>query len=322
MLLELLGNTGELQRCMTLGELLRKAPAASEPLTLTQTRLKRAGGVERSVLVSQRPLEAPKGAVLWLAFETQASRTKSVAWMRQLAHELNNPLTSVLWKLDLVARQLPRVASEPSRLAELSRHLDEAHFGTSRAVELVREFTRSVHDTETALEALDLSCVVKDSIYLVKSEIELVATLVEDFSAVPAVLGHRSMLQQVFSNLLLNALQAVREASLPQDHRIRVELRAEGCWVVASVEDTGVGISEAQQSRVFEPFVTTRAESGGSGLGLFISRQIVEALGGRLELSSSQLSGSSFRVWLKRAGAPQSPDGSSQPPSLRRARRR
>ena len=261
------------------------------------------------------------GLFAWVVCEAQAPNAKTETLVRQLAHELNNPLTSVLWKLDLLARQLPRAQHDAGRVAELCRHVDEAHQGTKRVVELVKEFTDSLQSFRVQTEEVDVSEVLQDALRLLASEIELSATLVCDCELVPMVSGHRSRLARVFSNLLMNALQAVRESPEPQDHRIRVSVRARGCWVVASVDDTGIGMPEPLMRRVFEPFVTTRAASGGSGLGLFISREIVESVGGHLEVESSELTGTSFRVWLKSVDSDKS-CGSAPPVSQRRALRR
>ncbi len=302
----------------TLGDVLSCSEAGDHGARLVRAELQHVGGHRFPVLVSARNLSS-RGWVIWLIFEAEAERTKLRTLGRQLAHELNNPLTIVLWKLDLVARQLPQAAKVPGRIAELSRHLDEARYGTSRAVDLVGEFAETMQCRVDRVEATDLSEVLHSALYLVQSEVEEVATLVRDFEPVPLVHGHPSKLEQVFSNLLLNAVQAVRAASLPQHHRIRVALHSQPPWVIASVGDTGVGMSQGLMRRIFEPFFTTKAATGGSGLGLFICKEIVESLGGRLEVESALLSGSEFRVHLRSVSGSRSSIPS--PYSRRRSKR-
>jgi signal transduction histidine kinase len=297
---------------ISLASVLGEYTESSKGTHLCHARLKHALGHRLPVLISRNPFKEAEGSFAWICFEAQPEPKKLASLAQQLAHELNNPLTSVLWKLDLVGRQLPTVINEPTRIAELISCLEEAHFGTSRAVDLVREFAKSVDCRVDYTRATDLIEVIQSALYLSHAEIEQVATLVREFSRVPLVYGDPSRLQQVFSNLLMNALQAVREASLAQDHRIRIAVRYEPPWVVASVDDTGIGISDELSARIFEPFVTTRATSGGSGLGLFICREIVDSLGGRLEVRSSRRSGSSFRVLL-RSAADQPRAGSRRP---------
>jgi len=188
-------------------------------------------------------------------------------------------------------------------------------------IALVRDFAESVQQASTATEHVDVVAALSEALVLMQPDLERVATIVCDFEPVPPVLGHASKLQQVFSNLLQNALQAIKDASsLPQDHRVRLSVFARAEWVIVAVEDTGVGMPDSLAQRVFEPFVTTRAASGGTGLGLFICREIVEACGGRLEVKSSPLAGSRFRVWLK-AAQDKGASGTLPPDSYRRSKR-
>jgi CheY-like chemotaxis protein len=111
----------------------------------------------------------------------------------------------------------------------------------------------------------------------------------------------------VFLNLLLNAAQAIPDAD-PDRHQVAVALRAaQGPQVVVEVRDSGCGIREADLPRLFEPFFTTKAAGVGTGLGLFICKQIVEEHGGRIEVETEWGRGSTFRVWLPATTAPRSP---------------
>jgi signal transduction histidine kinase len=215
----------------------------------------------------------------------------------------------------------PDRSDERRQLAEdLGRHVVAAQHGAARVIALVREFAESVQQTSTATEHVNVALALSEALVPLQPDLEKVATIVRDFQPVPLVVGHASKLEQVFSNLLQNALEAFKDASVPQDHRLRLSVCARAEWVVVCVEDTGVGMPESLAQRVFEPFVTTRAASGGTGLGLFICREIVEACGGRLEVKSSPLVGSRFRVWLKAAHEPHA-SGSLPPDSHRRSKR-
>lgn len=275
---------------------------------LLQAELRHANGYRLPVLLSHRRLGRLSA---WLSFDAPPFGTKVAVRTRQLAHELNNPLTSVMWKLDLLARQLPLLQKDPARAADLGRTVAEARYGVSRAAGLVREFAESVQCWVDRIEPVDLVATLEDALGLMREEIEQVASLVEEFAPVPLVYGHRSRLQQVFANLLRNAVHAVREAPLPQVHRVRVSVRLESPWVIAQVDDTGVGMSPSLQRHIFEPFMTTRASTGGSGLGLFVCQEIVESLGGRIDVKSSPLSGSSFRLRLKAKATGSDPSGPS-----------
>jgi signal transduction histidine kinase len=107
----------------------------------------------------------------------------------------------------------------------------------------------------------------------------------------PAVLAVRDYLTQVVLNLVLNAIDATEDQG-----RIHVEARAEDRWLVVSVEDDGRGISLADRCRLFQPFFTTKPH--GTGLGLFVSRQILEEFSGTLSYRSELRKGSTFLVRL------------------------
>jgi len=294
---------------------------------LVETELQHAQGHSVPVLVTVRKLDSERPIWIWLVFPREPSKRNMANLARELVHEVNNPLTSVVCRLDLVGRQLKDSIGDPDRSDEsrqvaedLGRHVAAAQHGAARVIALVREFAESVQHTSTAAEHVDVVLTLSEALVLLQPDLERVATIVREFQPVPVVLGHASKLEQVFSNLLQNALLAIEEASLPQDHRVRLTVSARAEWVVVSVEDTGVGMPESLAQRVFEPFVTTRAAAGGTGLGLFICREIVEACGGRIEVQSSLLTGTRFRVWLKAAQDPDA-SGSLPPGSHRRSKR-
>jgi len=116
---------------------------------------------------------------------------------------------------------------------------------------------------------------------------------------VPAVMGDRIQLQQVLLNLLMNAAEAVREVP-PQRRRVAVrstvEDRDDGPWAVVAVEDAGVGFGEDEAKRLFEAFYTTKP--GGLGMGLSISRSIIDSHRGRLWATVNPDHGATFHLVL------------------------
>ena len=114
-------------------------------------------------------------------------------------------------------------------------------------------------------------------------------------AALPGIVGNHAQLQQVLLNLLLNAFDAVAPR-IPAERRVRVVAHVDAAGVTIGVEDTGVGMEAAAQERAFAPFYTTKPK--GMGLGLSISRTIVEAHGGTLTMSSVAGEGSVFRFTL------------------------
>jgi two-component system NtrC family sensor kinase len=118
-----------------------------------------------------------------------------------------------------------------------------------------------------------------------------------DLQQAPPVLAHEGRLAQVFLNLLVNAAHAIEEGD-PENNEIRVRVWPEGEEVCAEVQDTGKGIDPADLPYVFEPFFTTKERGVGTGLGLYISNNIVTSLGGQLEVQSTVGHGTRFILRL------------------------
>jgi signal transduction histidine kinase len=148
---------------------------------------------------------------------------------------------------------------------------------------------------------VDLEAVLRDALHLVRPdarergiELELLVA-----PGLPAVMGDDVQLAQVFLNLLVNALDAADVARGEAQPRVRVLLEASGAHLVARVEDSGPGVPEANVAVIFEPFVTTKRT--GLGMGLAITRSIVEAHHGAIAVGRSPLGGAAFEVRLPAA---------------------
>ena len=143
--------------------------------------------------------------------------------------------------------------------------------------------------------------IVADVLPLVRAELRRHAIALEVSLAadLPPVLADRIQLQQVLINLLVNAAEAMRDVPAPR-RRLVVRGAAEAidghAWAVVTVEDAGVGLGELQADRLFEPFYSTKP--GGLGMGLSISRSIVESHGGRLWATANPEHGATFHLAL------------------------
>jgi CheY-like chemotaxis protein/anti-sigma regulatory factor (Ser/Thr protein kinase) len=130
------------------------------------------------------------------------------------------------------------------------------------------------------------------------NEIRHRARLARDFGGVPRVEAEEARLGQVFLNLLLNAAQAITEGDV-RSNEIRVVTRTDAQGrVVVEVRDSGKGIPDSARGHLFEPFFTTKPAGVGTGLGLYVCRDIVSSLGGEIEFESAEGRGSVFRVSL------------------------
>ena len=214
--------------------------------------------------------------------------------MAQVAHELGTPLHSVMGHLELLREDLPAnvlTASASRRLLVMESQL-------RRLTEIIAQLLDLTQRNPEPTTEIDARRLVRDTVELVEPAV-IAAGLtltVEDTGAVPCCLaGRRGQLQQVVLNLLTNALDAT-----PPGGAIHVSTAAvpDAAEVVLEVRDTGTGIPAHEQKRIFEPFFTTKAPGSGTGLGLFISAQIVAEHAGRIEVASEEGAGSAFRVTL------------------------
>ncbi|MEO8874554.1 MAG: ATP-binding protein, partial [Polyangiaceae bacterium] len=232
----------------------------------------------------------------------QADRLSTFGMMAAgIAHEINNPLAYSITNIDVLARRLTALSSMARGLithgdapaaAELSTGLEQcaemiliAQEGMGRVRSIVRDLKMFSRDDAGAQERIDLRAILESSINIARGEIRHRARVVRDYGEIPFVTGSASRLGQVFLNLLVNAAQAITEGR--SDGEIRVVTRtAEHGDAIVEVVDNGVGIPESEIDRIFDPFVTTKPDGEGTGLGLHIARTITRAAGGDVRASS------------------------------------
>jgi C4-dicarboxylate-specific signal transduction histidine kinase len=165
---------------------------------------------------------------------------------------------------------------------------------TEKAVHVVNALQNYLRqDMDEEFTGVDVRSEMETILMLYHNKIKQGVTVVKRFDTGDRVLGNRDKLNQLWMNLLNNALQAI-------DYRGTVEIAAERReeWIVVSVIDSGPGVPEDIRDRIFEPFFTTKGHGEGMGLGLDISRKIAEKHGGRIELETEP-GRTKFSVWLK-----------------------
>jgi signal transduction histidine kinase len=218
----------------------------------------------------------------------------AVAW---IAHELSQPLTGIAANSGAALRFLENVPpNEEKAKTALNRIRDQA----GRAGEVlggIRGFFRSGKEPFTAVDVNDVIRRVLDAFSEDFAENNVVVRL--DFASnLPPVHGNVSQLQQVISNLVRNAIEAMKTTeNRPRELRLRTELRGQDAVGIA-VEDTGPGIDPTQLHNAFSAFFTTKAR--GMGLGLAMCRLIVERHRGTISASSDGKSGARFDIVIPR----------------------
>lgn len=230
-----------------------------------------------------------------------------------VAHEINNPLAYVLLNLQYLLREMPKAMRGTACQDQLSERLQEARHGAERVGTIVRDlhdFSRADHDH---LGPVDLRRVLGAAIKVAAIHFQNRAELVERYEAVPPATGNPARLEQVFLNLLINAIQALPRSRAPQN-RVEVRLSQRGEDAVVEVEDNGVGIPPDLLDKVFDPFVTTKPSAIGTGLGLPICHSIVRSVGGSISVESELGRGTRFRVVLPLHPGQIAPRSLSPPP--------
>jgi len=210
-----------------------------------------------------------------------------------VAHELNNPLQSIVGFSDLL------MVSE--RRQEVRNYLEQVHAAARRAANIVRNLLAFVRRSSTERTSADLNDIVRSTLEL--RQYELGATGIELHETyednLPSVLVCREEIQQIVLNLVLNAEQAMRRANLKGRLSVRT-LRVGTSDVAVEIQDEGPGVPPVLAGRIFEPFFSTKGVGEGTGLGLSLALGIAEAHGGALALLDAPV-GACFRLTLPAA---------------------
>ncbi len=297
---ELLGRPSDL------AGLLQAAQRGERIAPVTQ----RSEALRRVFRIGAAPMqgEASQGSLVVLvedvteqkAFEAQMIQHEKMAAIGQLvsgvAHELNNPLTSVSGLAELLLEQ----SATPAPTKE---HLRIIHEQAERAGTIVRNLLTFARPGPAEVAPVDVSDVVRRTALLLEYEVRLrQVDLVTELPPEPVVVrGDRMQLQQVVVNLVTNAVQAVATNPPDRPRRVLVRVRWEADRAVIDVEDTGPGVPEELASRVFTPFFTTKEPGVGTGLGLAISYGIMERHGGTLDAKRAPAGGALFVAQLPAA---------------------
>ena len=231
--------------------------------------------------------------------EAELGRVARVTAMGELtasiAHEVNQPLAAVVTNGNAGLRWL---FADPPNLDEVREALSRIVRDGTRASDVIARIRAVLKKSDPVAHPLDINEIVREIVALTQGEAERRGASLETDLAVnlPSVTGDRVQLQQLLLNLVINALDAMNTImDRPRVVRIRTA-RPEPKSILVAVEDSGVGLDPEQSARLFDAFYTTKPD--GLGMGLSISRSIVEAHGGRLWATSNAGPGATFQFSL------------------------
>lgn len=259
---------------------------------------------------------------------THLMQTEKMAMLGQMvagvAHQLNTPLAYCRANLHCFSEAFDRVVArvlaqradattvmltDPDETSEAMRQdaivdrdvddvrlmVEDTRNGVRMMEELVQQLRSFTRVDQAAIDVVDLNAALSSAVYMARAVLPPKIRIEERYASLPRMVVRVSQINQAVLNLLMNAGQAVGEQGC-----ITVSTRLEGAWVVIEVSDDGCGMSAEVQSRVFEAFYTTKSE--GTGLGLYLVRDIVQGHGGSVLLSSAPGSGTSVGLRLPVSG--------------------
>ena len=246
-----------------------------------------------------------------------------------VAHEINNPLAYVSNNLAVLERDVrfllmllaiyekageslaatePELVRQASRLAaefdltyvkeNMGNILRSTRQGVKRVADIVQNLRGFARLDQAVVDQADIHEALKTAIEMLRGRLDRRhITIEQHLGELPLVAGSAAQLNQVFLNLLVNAMQAI-DSTHREDGRIAVTTEAIDGEVVVEVADNGCGIPDEILPQIFDPFFTTKDVGDGTGLGLSITHGMVQDHGGRLEVESTLGVGTRFRVFL------------------------
>jgi len=259
-----------------------------------------AEGKPAGVIISVRDVTMVK------KLEQQIILSERFAAMGQMiggfAHELNNPLTSILGMAELLQE------GEASEAAH--KQIGILHQQARRAAEIVQNLQYFARPPVPGRSQVNLNELVQRTVQMQAYPLRK-SNITVDFlpePAIPAIVADPNQLMQVFLNLLLNAEQAIREGRGKGTIRVRIGRKPDSVWVV--FQDDGPGIAPENLAHIFDPFFTTRRPGRGTGLGLSICKTLLREHGGDIEAATAPDGGAVFTLTLPIAAAEPAPAAS------------
>ncbi len=298
---QLAGASGITAIPMTLGErtiglivLGPRRPVGPQDLDLLSTMASQAAiAIEKAQLFEslQRQMAALEQTQLQLLQSAKLATIGELAAF--IAHEINNPLTSVLGYASLILSEL---APDDPKRGDLEVIEKEA----LRARAIVRDLLGYARQTDSVLEQTHLNDAIESVLPLAKRRAEMHNVTIASHldPRLPTIMADVNQLKQVFINILNNAIDAMPQGGEVEVSTREVTSNGLGPRVEIAFQDHGVGIAPEHLTKIFDPFFTTKEDGKGTGLGLPITKRIVERHGGNIEVSSERGQGTRFTIHL------------------------
>jgi two-component system NtrC family sensor kinase len=223
----------------------------------------------------------------------QAEKLTSLGQMAaSIAHEVNNPLAGVLVYIQLLNK---KIGGDSIAKETILNYLTKMDSEVSRSTKLIRNLLDFARQSPPALRMVDINDVVSHALELAahSAELQNIAVVKELHSSLPRVMADFDQLQQVCTNLILNAIQA-----MPDGGKLSLRTETSDGQVRIELQDTGCGISPENMRKLFTPFFTTKGKGKGVGLGLAVAYGIIQRHQGKIEVQSKEGEGTTFIIYL------------------------
>jgi signal transduction histidine kinase len=210
-----------------------------------------------------------------------------------IAHEINNPIAWIRGNLAYIKKNISRMDS--IKLEEL---MDETIEGVDRIIDIVSELKGFSRNNNNELSMTDLHSIIDSALKIASSQIKSHVNLKKNYADnLPLVNVNPGKMQQVFLNLILNAIQSMNNVNM-QNNILRITTTHNANQIRIDISDTGSGITPENISKIFDPFFTTKEKDSGTGIGLSISHEIIKNHGGEIAVKSTVGQGTTFSVFL------------------------
>jgi PAS domain S-box-containing protein len=249
-------------------------------------------GAVMDVTASKQAQEALRQAHATLAYFTRVTTLGEMA--ASIAHEVNQPIAAAITNSNTCVRWLMR---DPPDLEEAREAASRSVKDATRAADIIKRIRLLFKKGAVQPEPVDANEVVREMIVLLRNEADRYSVSIRtDLAAdLPRVRVDPVQLQQVFMNLMLNGIEAMKGVNVARELTIKSR-QADNSHLLISISDTGVGLVPEQAEQIFEAFFSTKPD--GTGMGLPISRSIIESHGGRLWATANSGQGATFHFTL------------------------
>src|SRR6185436_3083631 len=248
--------------------------------------------------------------------QQQLVQSEKMASLGQLtagvAHEINNPINFVSANVNPLKRNFAELLDLINKKKEISSDdlnytINETHQlisgieeGSRRTAEIVKGLRNFTHLDEEEIKKTNINEGIESTLVLLRNKLsQLNIELIKSFGNLPEINGYPGQLNQVFMNIISNAVDSFGEnVTENKERKIFIATTKEGNRIKISIRDTGMGMTQEVKKKVFDPFFTTKDVGKGTGLGLSISYGIIEKHGGKIEVESEVNKGCEFIIWL------------------------